>query len=647
MHTRSNGWKALARFLVPAAALTMWGCPNQELAPLEPCTVSGTSRDAAGSGVDKVDVLFAIDNSGSMAQEQAKLGVLLPRLIGVLTTGNKNYPAPPAAPTDSFTPAKSLHVGVVTSSLGRPPGVQSPAGATSGCTEDNGVPTGGGGILQFSGAVAAVPQIDATSRQEVKPAVPACAQVNISPQYIAFGSDATSPGNWPTDVNDPNFQNPNNPLFQFSCIATVGVNGCGIEQHLEAFWKALAPSTFNDFLGPDTVGKADTANRGFARGDSVLAIIHVADEDDCSVTGQGAFMWEQGDVQGYSVGVRCQMLKDRPEFAAALQPITRYADGLIGLRFAFPERLVYAGIVGLPQGDAVDYANPDALLALPSMQAQLNPGDPTSIVPVCGSDAPGAAGTAFPGRRAVQLAKAIKERGGDFVLRSICDDNYAPALNLVIDKIAQQLQGACLPRPLQKDVTSGLVTCDVVEILAKDANGIDVGNCGVAGRSPADVPTRNVDGKPRTACAVKQLQVVNNTIPVGDGWYYDDFTEELKTIPGCTGQRVVFTATADLQEGALARVECYQPQPRVTANARGFAAINTPCADNEGVCASVSLPTETMLCEPSSRTCQIACGNDSNCPEGWVCAPTNTAAPENPATNPRFCQNPTCSVTGS
>jgi hypothetical protein len=559
----------------------------------------------------------------------------------VLTSGNKSYPNPPVLPTDSFDPPRSLHIGVVTSSLGRPPGVQNPAGATSGCTEDNGVPTGGGGILQFSGAVAAVPQIDATSRQEVKPAVPACGQVNISPQYIAFGSDATSPGNWPTDVNDPNFQNPNNPLFQFSCIATVGVNGCGIEQHLEAFWKALAPSTYNDFLGPDTSGKADSSNRGFARSDSVLAIIHVADEDDCSVTAQGAFMWEQGDVQGYSVGVRCQMLKDQPQFQAAIQPIDRYAKGLIGLRAAFPERLVYAGIVGLPQGDSVPYGDPDALLALSSMQAQLNPADKTAIVPVCGSDGQGAAGTAFPGRRAVQLAKAIKALGGDYVLRSICDDNYAPALNLVIDKIAQQLKGACLPRPLQKDAASNLVTCDVVEILAKDANGADLGNCTtVPGRSPALVPTRNVGGKVRTACAVNQLAVVNNQIPAGDGWYYDDFSAELATIQGCTGQRVVFSKTADLQEGALARVECYQPQPRVTANARGFAAINTPCADNEGVCTSVSLPAETMICEPSSRTCQIACSNDSNCPEGWVCAPSGPG-------NPAFCQNPTCSVTGT
>ncbi|MFM2418858.1 MAG: hypothetical protein RL385_3581, partial [Pseudomonadota bacterium] len=87
MQTRNRGLMARAGWLVPAAALSMWGCPNQELAPLEPCTLSGVSLDAAGAGVDKVDMLFMIDNSGSMAQEQARLGGQLADLVGVLTSG--------------------------------------------------------------------------------------------------------------------------------------------------------------------------------------------------------------------------------------------------------------------------------------------------------------------------------------------------------------------------------------------------------------------------------------------------------------------------------------------------------------------------------------------------------------------------------
>jgi hypothetical protein len=557
----------LARtFLLPSLVLAGAGCGADSSDPNDPGDAMAEDAGADGStpptrvvntvqlglGVDRVDLLLAIENSGRMAQEQAKLGALLPRLIGVLTSGNRAYPDAPG-PGDEFTAVRSLHVGVVTSDLGRPPGVQSPV---AGCAEDNGRASGGGGHLQIRGSIAAGDQRDDTQTGSpvVSAGVPACAPVSLAPPYVAFGNDAGGPTSYPTDPRASDFQNASNPLFQLACIATVGTGGCGVEQHLEGIWKSLAPSSRSDFYGPATAGLADTDNSGFARADSVLAVLHVATEDDCSVTPQGAFMFEQGDVQGYAPGVRCQMLKDQPQYAAALQPIERYAEGLIGLRAAFPERLVYAAIVGLPQGDSMPYADPDALLALPSMQAQLTPSDKTRILPVCGSDASGNGGVAFPGRRAVRLAKALKERSGDFLLRSVCDDDYGPAMDLLVEKIAVQLKGACLPRALRKDAASGRVGCDVVEVLAKTSSGADVGSCSGPGRSAAG--TRQLSGALRTACKVEQLAVQGDAAPAGEGWYYDDFSEELRAIPGCAGQRVVFTKDADLQPGAEALLEC-------------------------------------------------------------------------------------------
>src|SRR5690242_14520574 len=81
---RNLGWALLALALACAAA----GCPQQELAPLSPCTVSLVSINAKQSGTDQVDLLFVIDNSGSMAEEQVKLSAQLPRLVQVLTTGD-------------------------------------------------------------------------------------------------------------------------------------------------------------------------------------------------------------------------------------------------------------------------------------------------------------------------------------------------------------------------------------------------------------------------------------------------------------------------------------------------------------------------------------------------------------------------------
>ena len=62
-----------AYWLVPAAALALMGCPDEELAPLEPCTVSGVSEKITQSGSDQLDLLFVIDDSASMEEEQNKL----------------------------------------------------------------------------------------------------------------------------------------------------------------------------------------------------------------------------------------------------------------------------------------------------------------------------------------------------------------------------------------------------------------------------------------------------------------------------------------------------------------------------------------------------------------------------------------------
>lgn len=55
----------------------------------------------------------------------------------------------------------------------------------------------------------------------------------------------------------------------FAQMAKVGVGGCGFEQHLHAMKAALDGS--------------NPANAGFLRPDAYLAVIFIADEDDCSV----------------------------------------------------------------------------------------------------------------------------------------------------------------------------------------------------------------------------------------------------------------------------------------------------------------------------------------------------------------------------
>src|ERR1700709_266059 len=85
--------------LILALALSS-ACLDRQLTPLNPCLVSSVSRAVPVNNIDKVDLLFMVDNSGSMAEEQNSLRQQFPKLINVLTTGmrmpNDPSPFPPA-----------------------------------------------------------------------------------------------------------------------------------------------------------------------------------------------------------------------------------------------------------------------------------------------------------------------------------------------------------------------------------------------------------------------------------------------------------------------------------------------------------------------------------------------------------------------
>jgi uncharacterized protein (TIGR03382 family) len=86
------------------------------------------------------------------------------------------------------------------------------------------------------------------------PRVPTCAPPTDPFIYDHVASDGTRITNYTGALGDT-----------FACIAQLGTNGCGYEQHLEAMQRAL-----------------DGRNTGFLREDAYLAVVFIADEDDCS-----------------------------------------------------------------------------------------------------------------------------------------------------------------------------------------------------------------------------------------------------------------------------------------------------------------------------------------------------------------------------
>ncbi len=562
------------RTLVGALIVCTTGCLDRDLRPLNPCTVSGVTRRVKINNVDKVDLLFMVDNSNSMAEEQMNLAAQFPRMVNILATGDQNGDG-----IEDFPPVKSLQIGVVTSDMGT------------------------GGFI-----------------------VPTCADANLGNDGILRTQGNTSIGG--CQASYPRFQlfEPENmpggaPQFanDVTCVANLGTNGCGFEQQLEAILKAVTPSGSPLTFAMGSRGHADVMNAGFVRPDSLLAIIVVTDEDDCSALNPDVFNPQSAQFPG-DLNLRCFMYAD-----AAVHPVQRYVDGLIDAR-GDEDLLIYAAITGIPE--RLVGAGFDAILSDPDMQEMPDPAMPTRLRPSC--NRPGT-GLAFPPKRIVQVAQGLEARGSNGIVQSICVDDFTNALTNIIEKIASALGGACLPRPLVRDANNQ-VNCDVVEILPPE-----IPNCDTArGRMPDEQQPTEVDDMNGVRRRCKILQIPSTPAglvdPNGIGWFYDDFSEDVRMNTCSTQpQRISFSTGAEPQTGVEVRLECLQS----VEGTGDQVTIGTPCAGGVVDCAAGNLGVEALgfngglVCEPSSNTCQPGCMNNSNCAGGYVC-------------HEGLCVNPTC-----
>jgi len=603
--------------------LSLSGCPNAELAPLAPCTVSGVA-DSVTRGADDgvVDLLFVVDNSGSMEFEQATLARALPELVRSLAAGEIRDRD--GKVTRRFTPVKSLHLGVTSSDMGANDVDTRTDAPRCGVDSASKRPRGDDGLLLAT--------VDAEDPLCTKPD---SAYLNFS---VGMDPDALS--------------------RDFGCMTRLGIEGCGYEQQLEAMWKALAPSANDSFFG-HTRGHGDAENAGFLRPNSVIAVIQVTDEEDCSIPESSSALFDQ-DIQGENKNVSCQ------QNPTLLHPVERFVAGLKSLRPNNHDRVVFAAIAGVPVQAAEELKlhdgsqDFDALLALEEMQFNTvrDPERRILAKPACTFNGADAA----PARRFIEVAKGFGRNG---VVRSICQDDFTSALSAITDKIADQLQGACLERKLIADPDTGLAPCGIVEYLSlKQSSPSD---CDIKRGRRFLRRQETEGGATRIVCQVNQLAVnktkmgcdagsaAGETEPTDClepnrnavdalenpaitqeilGWYYDDFTEQLKQSAKCNEQRIAFTENAEQAAGSEMRFECLQPVFSVFADAKGVDAVNKPCENAPEVCtAARDASYRSLFCDPSLKTCQIACEESAICPDSWACD-TTRATP--------ICVNPVC-----
>jgi hypothetical protein len=654
--------RRIVGFAAMACAATMTGCLDRDLRPLNPCLVSGVSQKVEVKNVDKVDLLMMVDNSNSMAGEQASLKREFPRVIEVLTTGYRFEGDP-----NPFPPVKDLHVGVVSSDMGIP-GVELPPN----CRADG----GDDGKLQNT------PRGDNCDAEY--------------PRWLSF-------------IGDPKIGNLTDPVkfaSDVGCIATLGTGGCGFEQQLESPFKALMPKLLEDATGSAvqnryrfiateesrTWGRGDLpvasgGNAGFIRnarteGLSLIAILIVSDEEDCSVSKTNHLkpnnLLPEGDpLRLEDINLRCFNHK---EFLYPLKD--RYLDGFRALRPGNESLVVFAAIVGVPvdlvKQDVIKDINFEdeeernafyqSILDDPAMKEEIDPstmpgGGQGNLKPSCvrmpatGETMPS---TAYPPRRIVELAQLF---GANGIVQSICQDDFGPAMGAIIDIIAKQLGEVCLPRPLIRQA-NGLVPCNVVwELPPTKINDAPTPlTCEeLSFLGPVDEGRAAMNEAKGVNCKVKQIPVFDlsvKTPPAGEGWYYDNFSDDLKkTCKPEQQQRVAFSTDAKPPTGVTVKLECLTEtqrlantrvdldesvvQPEIGTNCGGEVGTDKPKGDAACIVTLKGGGEDSeMFCHPTFNTCVQTCNSDTQCPPAWVC----DARPETlDATGDRaFCVNPTC-----
>jgi len=543
------------------------------------CLFSEATAEISVANVDKVDLLFMVDNSGSMREEQELLRAQFPRLVQVLTSGDRDGDG-----VADFAPARDLHLGVVSSDMGLV-GIQSIPGCTG---------LGDDGVMNN---------------------VPDPGQSGCDASYPRFLSYAAGVGDPLEIAND------------FGCIASLGTDGCGFEQPLEAGLKALWPSVDTDpwtgqiyepnrirFLGDvngfGQLGHGDTDNDGFLRnnpaeGLSLVAIIMVTDEEDCSSADTRHFTPDiyldpSDPLAMQDLNLRCFYNPQN------LYSLDRYVNGFQALRPGNENLVVFGAIVGVPLDlidGGVDMSNEVAreayyerLLGDPRMTEQVDPDRGPEVggnlLPSCLLDLDGDGLEeirAYPARRFVELARRFGDNGS---VQSICRDDFGPALDRIIEVISKQLGGVCLPRPLERQ-GDGAVPCDVLWELppAPIASAGSPTTCdGLDFLSAYDAEP--ISSRGGQVCQVRQLPVLSSgeVAASEEGWFYDDYTAEVAHCPN-GGGRISFTPGAHPPTGVTVKLNCLRVTPVDDAGScDGAYGINTSARDVGSACLPDSVP---------------------------------------------------------
>ena len=456
-----------------------------------------------------VDILFVIDNSGSMEQEQITLGNNFASFIGVLEDPDvdANYRI-------GVTTTDNGNANCATSGINdtTPEGGKIRAQSCTTREIEFEWPHSGPTVQAYADACVALCPENVGDALSIVPTPTALDPEPVARPWIQSIEGITNIEGGCGPGEDPASTGCVDMVQAFQCIGPQGVDGCGFESQLESQWKALELSK-----------QAASDQYGFLRDQAVLAIVHVTDEADCSANtavdqlvfdpSQSTSPFWNATVPNSSIcwnaGTKCtgsgapfddcvsqsynylgneigeDFDSNNPDDQQqVLLPLKRYTDQLTGIEMDKatlngPDEAIVSIIGGVPEGFSTGAAT----------LTYQNAGDPSvqeqfGVDFGCSSVVNGEAQDAVPPVRLREFAEAFYSpvEGYTSNLFSICADDYAPALEAVADAIAAKIKPGCFENCVRDvdEATPGLqVQCKLTQDIPEGSGTItkNIPNC--------------------------------------------------------------------------------------------------------------------------------------------------------------------------
>lgn len=342
------------------------------------------------ASTDQVDLLLVVDDSLSMAAVAETVRKELPKLVARLLSGDMNQDG-----TSDLTAVRSLRIGLTTTD---------------------------------------VPIVGVTDPKLLAPGTHCSSEVRPLLRKLADGRSflELSPG----DGRDV--------ASELAALFPAPQDlGCAYEQPFEAALVALTDGTpFEDLTGR----RVSYPAANFLRPDSVLAVLLVGDEDDCSAPPPHELIFPGPESEFYAVGpnIRCTQYRNEP---GMLRTVDSFVSRLLALRGGIHSRVVFGAITGIAPQDSQKNAG-DVLASMSPVELDYQGLDPSSpaaqrqvrLKPECRYVPAGAAEPLWVGYPAPRIVEAVARFGERGVIGSICTEQLAAPLTRTLDVMAESFQ---------------------------------------------------------------------------------------------------------------------------------------------------------------------------------------------------------------